>query len=44
VPQFYMRRFACADDKNKGMRHRDVVVAGRKSIENIGYEGRPPRP
>lgn len=43
VPQFYMRRFACADDKNKVMvleRHRDFVVAGRKSIEGIGYEER----
>lgn len=43
VPQFYMRRFACADDENKIMvleRHRDVVVAGRKSIEGIGYEER----
>lgn len=41
VPQFYMRRFACADDVNKVMvleRHRDVVVADRKSIEGIGYE------
>ncbi|MCW1432156.1 DUF4238 domain-containing protein [Novosphingobium sp. JCM 18896] len=41
VPQFYMRRFACADDENKVMvleRHREVVVADRKSIENIGYE------
>jgi len=43
VPQFYMRRFACADDENKVMvleRHRDVVVANRKSIEGIGYEER----
>lgn len=41
VPQFYMRRFACANDENKVMvleRHRNVVVADRKSIENIGYE------
>jgi hypothetical protein len=43
VPQFYMRRFACADDENKVMvleRHRDVVVANRKSIEGMGYEER----
>lgn len=43
VPQFYMRRFANADDENKVMvleRHRDVVVADRKSIEGIGYEER----
>lgn len=43
VPQFYMRRFACADDENKVMaleRHRNVVVADRKSIEGIGYEER----
>lgn len=41
VPQFYMRRFACADDENKVMvleRHGDLVVAGHKSIEGIGYE------
>ncbi|MGH6679311.1 MAG: hypothetical protein ACREDL_10370 [Bradyrhizobium sp.] len=41
MPQFYMRRFACADDENKVMvleRHSDVVVADRKSIEGIGYE------
>jgi hypothetical protein len=43
VPQFYMRRFACVDDPNKVMvleRHRDVAVAGRKSIAGIGYEER----
>ena len=43
VPQFYMRRFACADDENKVMvleRHRDVVVANRKLIDGIGYEER----
>lgn len=43
VPQFYMRRFACADDPNKVValqRHRDVVVLGRKSIAGIGYEER----
>jgi hypothetical protein len=43
VPQFYMRRFANADDENKIMvleRHRDVVVVDRKSIEGIGYEDR----
>jgi len=41
VPRFYMRRFACAGDKNKVMvleRHRDFLVAGCKSIEGIGYE------
>jgi hypothetical protein len=41
VPQFYLRRFACPDDANKVMmleRHRDVVVADRKSIDRIGYE------
>ncbi len=41
VPQFYLRRFASPDDKNKVMvleRHRDVVVVDRKSIEGIGYE------
>ena len=41
VPQFYMRRFACANDENKVMvleRHRDVVVTDRKSIEGIGYQ------
>lgn len=41
VPQFYMGRFACADDENKVMvleRHRDFVVADRKSIDGIGYE------
>lgn len=41
VPQFYMRRFACTGDENKVMvleRHRDFVVADRKSIESIGYE------
>lgn len=41
VPQFYMRRFACADDANKVMvleRHRDLLVADRKSIGSIGYE------
>lgn len=43
VPQFYIGRFACADDENKVMaleRHRDVVVAVRKSIKGIGYEER----
>jgi hypothetical protein len=41
VPQLYLRRFACADDPNKVMvleRHRDIVVADRKSINRIGYE------
>jgi hypothetical protein len=43
VPQFYMRRFACADDEKKVMvleRHRDALVADRKSVESIGYEDR----
>ncbi|MCB8878223.1 DUF4238 domain-containing protein [Acidisoma silvae] len=43
VPQFYMRRFACAGDENKVMvleRHRDVVVTERKSVHGIGYEER----
>ncbi|CAH0356815.1 MAG: DUF4238 domain-containing protein [Sphingobium sp.] len=42
VPQFYLRRFACADDANKVNvleRHGDVLVADRKSIGSIGYEG-----
>lgn len=41
VPQFYLRRFVCADDENKVMvveRHRDILVAARKSIDRIGYE------
>jgi hypothetical protein len=41
VPQFYMRRFACADDSNKVHvleRHGDVLVTDRKSIDRIGYE------
>lgn len=41
VPQFYLRRFACADDVHKVMtieRHRDVLVGKRKSINHIGYE------
>ncbi len=41
VPQFYMRRFACADDKNKVRtleRYGQTLVADRKSIERIGYE------
>jgi hypothetical protein len=36
-----LRRFACANDPNKVMileRHGDVVVAGRKSIDHIGYD------
>jgi hypothetical protein len=43
VPQFYMRQFGCADDADKVMvleRHRDAVVADRKSIEGIGYKER----
>lgn len=41
VPQFYLRRFACEDDKSKVRvleRHGDVLVIDRKSIEGIGYE------
>lgn len=41
VPQFYLRRFARADDPNKVAvieRHRDVLVADIKSIGGIGYE------
>jgi hypothetical protein len=41
VPQFYMRRLACADDPNKVIvleRRRDILVADRKSINSIGYE------
>lgn len=41
VPQFYMRRFVRADDANKVAvmeRHRDVLVADRKSVDSIGYE------
>ena len=41
VPQFYLRRFCCADDAQKVMtleRHGDVLAADRKSIGSIGYE------
>ncbi|NMN06723.1 MULTISPECIES: DUF4238 domain-containing protein [unclassified Novosphingobium] len=41
VPQFYLRRFACADDANKVRvveRHGDVLAIDRKSIDRIGYE------
>jgi Protein of unknown function (DUF4238) len=41
VPQFYFRRFATGDDRNKVRtveRHRDVLVADGKSIGSIGYE------
>ncbi len=41
VPKFYLRRFVCSDDVNKVMvieRHRDVLVADRKSIDRIGYQ------
>ena len=41
VPQFYLRRFACADDPNKvrvAEQHRDYLVTDRKSIDRIGYE------
>src|ERR1700733_2985152 len=41
IPRFYLRRFACSNDVNKVMvieRHRDVLVADRKSINYVGYE------
>lgn len=41
MPQFYMRRLACADDTNKIMaveRHGDLLVADKKSIVGIGFE------
>lgn len=41
LPQFYLRRFACADDGNKVPvleRHGDIRVTDRKSINRIGYE------
>lgn len=41
VPQFYLRRFVRSDDVNKVMvieRHRDALVADRKSIDRLGYE------
>ena len=41
VPQFYMRRFVCADDEKKVAvleRDRDALVADRESIKSIGYE------
>jgi hypothetical protein len=41
VPQFYLRQFACADDRNKVNvmeEHGDRLVADRKSIRRIGYE------
>lgn len=41
VPQFYLRRFACADDANKvrvAEQHREYLVTDRKSIDRIGYE------
>lgn len=41
VPQFYLRRFACADDANKVRvleQHGDRLVVDRKSISRIGYE------
>jgi hypothetical protein len=41
VPQFYLRRLACADDPNKVMvveRHRDILASDRKSIDRIGWE------
>lgn len=43
VPKFYLRRFACVDDLNKVTvleRHRDILIADRKSIDGIGYEER----
>jgi hypothetical protein len=41
VPQFYLRRFGCADDRHKVMTveaHRNSLVLDRKSIDRIGYE------
>lgn len=41
VPRYYLRRFVTSEDANKVNvleRHRDVVVADRKSIRSIGYE------
>jgi hypothetical protein len=41
VPQFYLRRFACADDINRVVvleQHGDRLVSDRKSIGGIGYE------
>lgn len=41
VPQFYLRRFACPEDRNKVRvleRHGDFLVIDRKSIDRIGYE------
>jgi hypothetical protein len=41
VPQFYLRQFATTGDANKVAvleRHRDVLVADRKSVDSIGYE------
>lgn len=38
VPQFYMRRFACADDANKVMvleRHRDVLDSFSLRLKHI---------
>ncbi len=41
VPQFYLRQFANTDEVNKVAvleRHRDNLVADRKSVGSIGYE------
>jgi hypothetical protein len=41
VPQFYLRRFACPEDRNKVRvleRHGDFLVVDRKSTDRIGYE------
>ena len=41
VPQFYMRRFACIEDRKKVVvveRYLSTLVGDRKSIERIGYE------
>ena len=43
VPQFYLRRFALAEDPHKVRvleQYGEVVVSDRKSIDRIGYEDR----
>lgn len=41
VPQFYLRQFACREDRNKVRiieRHGEFIVTDQKSINSIGYE------
>ncbi|XUU60280.1 DUF4238 domain-containing protein [Erythrobacter sp. HA6-11] len=41
VPQFYLRQFACREDRNKVRiveRHGETIVTNQKSISRIGYE------